>query len=294
MERRFPMVLGGLEEENLRLNRDIVAASPGLNSLKDDFPRRPAVLVSAGPSLDTIHPFLKWLSANTVLACVDTSFPILTGDGIVPDFVFSLDPQEESFRYFVDNLQGPTTLVYTPTASSRVVHGYRGARVVVFKEGHRLYGDEDGSMRAKGTTQSGGSVSCLGLDCLIQLGCNPVILIGQDCAFSGDRSYSRHANPNHQMLEKLNQGKTLAGSHLEKNQQKKPIRVKCNNGTEVWTDASMYSYLRTIEQIAGANPQTRIYNLCSHGARIENVSSLGSVTELLQVLNSPAPIATSR
>jgi hypothetical protein len=116
------------------------------------------------------------------------------------------------------------------------------------------------------------------------MGCNPVILIGQDCAFSGNRGYSRHTSPSERLLETLSQGKTLAASHLEKNRQKRSIKVQCTDGTEVATSQSMYSYLRSIEQIANTYPETRIYNLCSHGARIDNVTSLGSVTELLNIL----------
>jgi hypothetical protein len=48
----------------------------------------------------------------------------------------------------------------------------------------------------------------------------------------------------------------------------------------------MYSYLRAIEEIVEVNPKTKIYNLCSHGAKIHNTVSLGSANELARYLIS--------
>jgi hypothetical protein len=46
------------------------------------------------------------------------------------------------------------------------------------------------------------------------------------------------------------------------------------------TDQVMYSYLRTLEHIIKANPDTRVFNLYSHGAEIEQAPVLGSANEL--------------
>jgi hypothetical protein len=64
----------------------------------------------------------------------------------------------------------------------------------------------------------------------------------------------------------------------------KTINVETTDGREVVTNQAMYSYLRAIEELAAANPETTIYNLCSHGAQIDHVISLGSVNELIKVL----------
>jgi hypothetical protein len=42
----------------------------------------------------------------------------------------------------------------------------------------------------------------------------------------------------------------------------------------------MYSYLRTLEHIIKANPGTRVFNLHSHGAEIEQAPALGSMNEI--------------
>ena len=281
MERRFPAVLGDLESQNYFYNREVVRQSPGINSLAGTHRGQPGILVSAGPSLDDLLPHLKRIGPSVVIGCVDTALPILTRAGIFPQYVFTLDPQEESFRHIRGNLDSAFKLIYTPTAHPKIVSCFEGEKFVVFKEGHSLYKNQEASMKEKGITQAGGSVSCLGLDCLIRLGCDPVFLSGQDCAYSGGRTYSRHSDGNQQLLDRIPHGNTLVNAHSEQTGLQKQIRITGASGQMVLTSQSMFSYKRTIEQIAIHHPETRIYNLVSHGAELENITHLGSINELM-------------
>ena len=286
MERRFPAVLGDLESRNYSFNRERVRQSPGINSLKGAHRGQPGVLISAGPSLDDLLPYLHRFMRSAVIACVDTALPILARDNIHPQYVFTLDPQEESFLAFRENLDGRFKLIFTPTAHAKIISRFQGEKFVVFKEGHSLYQNEMSELKEKGNTKAGGSVSCLGLDCLIQLGCDPIFLVGQDCAYSGGRTYSSHSIMNGQLLDRLPLHTTLARAHAEKSGLKKQIRIKGNFGAMVSTSQSMYSYQRTIEEIAMQHTDTRIYNLNSHGAELENVTPLNSVNEFASVLSA--------
>jgi len=284
MERRFPAVLGSIEEKNYSLNKEIVRQSTGIKFLTSKHKGKPGILVSAGPSLDDILPYLKQVGKDAIVGCVDTALPILSHVDISPQYVFSLDPQEDSFRYFQGDLEGPAKLIFTPTVNSKIVHCYQGEKFIVFKHGHSKYKENDTVINDKGSTHSGGSVSCLALDALVQFGCNPVFLIGQDLSFPNNRSYSSFSNNNEQMLDKLNNHNSLTETHYAKSRENKIISVETNDGRRVATNQPMYSYLRAIEEIAAKNPDTKIYNLCSHGAQIDHVISLGSVKELLKFL----------
>jgi len=66
---------------------------------------------------------------------------------------------------------------------------------------------------------------------------------------------------------------------------KKQIRIKGNFGAMVSTSQSMYSYKRTIEEIAMQHDGIQIYNLSSHGAELENLTPLCSVNEFAKKLN---------
>ena len=135
-------------------------------------------------------------------------------------------------------------------------------------------------MQKKGVTQAGGSVSCLGLDALIQFGCNPVFLVGQDCALTDNRYYSKSTRFNQLLVSKISESRQLDQLHQSKFNEKIPVKIKNTFGLEFLTDQVMYSYLRNIEQIAKQNKNTQIFNLCSRGAAIEGVNLLNSISEL--------------
>ncbi len=284
MERRFLAVLGKSEKTNYELNKEIVAQSAGINSLNSRHIGNPGLLISAGPSLDNILPYLKQIDKNFVLACVDTALPILSREHITPNYVFSLDPQEESFQYFQGHLDSPAKLIFTPTANTKVVHCYKGEKFIVFKNKLAPSNKETFNANNKGSTQTGGSVSCLALDSLIKFGCDPIFLIGQDLSFPNNRIYSSFSNSNDQMVDELGIGNFLNQIHYSKSRKDKTISVETNSGSEVVTNQAMYSYLRSIEEIVKVNPKTKIYNLCSHGAKIHNTVPIGSVNELARFL----------
>ncbi len=288
LERRFPAIFGNLEAVNYEFNRDFILNSPGINVLKDSQKGRPGILVSAGPSLDATLPYLHRIQKICLIACVDTSYSILIKNNIQPDFVFSLDPQINSAEHFPNCSAGNTKLVFMPTANHNVVKNFSGQRYVVFKEGHRLSQGKETIVLEKGTTRAGGSVACMGLDALIHFGCDPIFLTGQDCGFSGNRYYSSHSRFNNQLLSKISQLTPLRSLHQEKAREKKQLKVKCTQGNVLVTDQVMYTYLRTLEHIIHANPDTRIFNLDSRGADIEDCPALGSINEIKRLVVVPA------
>ncbi len=279
LERRFPAIFRDLEQANYSINEENIKASPGITSLKNTHIGKPALMVSAGPSLDTVLPYLNHLQNNLILACVDTAFPALLKNNISPKYVFTLDPQIDSAHYFADYKKGSTKLIYTPTTNHNVLKIFPGEYYVVYKEGKTFLNHEEQS-KTKGITQAGGSVACLGVDALIQFGCDPIFLIGQDCALTGKRYYSKHTQFNQKLLSMVSGSSQLDKLHKDKFYEKKSVQVLNTCGTAGITDQVMYSYLRNLEEIANQHKKTRIYNLCSQGAAIEGVNSLSSISEL--------------
>lgn len=285
LERRFPAIFGDLEETNFSLNCKKVSNTPGINTLKGIHKDRPGVLVSAGPSLDFMLPHLQRIQKSFLIACVDTALPILAKNNIQPDYVFSLDPQIDSAAHFIDHPSGKTKLVFIPTVNHNVLKYFSGESYVVYKAGHRLSTED--AINEKGSTRAGGSVACLALDTMILLGCDPIFLAGQDCAFSGNRYYSSHSQFNDKLQKEISQKTTLEKRHQEKTHEKKQVLVKSTQGNSLLSDQVMYSYLRALEQIIQANPGTRVFNLFSHGAEIDQAPVLGSLNELKRLALMP-------
>ncbi len=274
IERRFPAVLGDQERSNLDWNRDRIVNSSGIKELIGAHSKQTAMLVSAGPSLDSVLPYLKLLGKKALIACVDTALPVLMEEGIAPDYIFTLDPQEASFKHFNGRLEQSATLIFTPTACPRVVASYAGPKRVAIQNGHRLYKNEVDWARDKGVTQSGGSVACLALDCLIQWGCGPILLIGQDCAFTSSRAYARSSVPSMEFLDRVLPGGTVRIEHHKSSVRTKTTPTKGVHGNMVNTSQVMYSYLRSLEEIIDCHPDVPIVNWRSHGAHIGSIPNI--------------------
>ena len=88
------------------------------------------------------------------------------------------------------------------------------------------------------------------------------------------------------MMDSLDSGRILKDNYKLVNRKEKTVKVKNIAGNKVATNQAMYSYLRAIEEIAAENPKTKIYNLCSHGAQIDNIINLGSANEIMKFLTN--------
>ena len=110
--------------------------------------------------------------------------------------------------------------------------------------------------------------------------CDPIFLIGQDCALTGKRFYSKHTQFTQKLFSMISGTSQLDKLHKENFYKKQSVEVLNTYGMAIITDQVMYSYLRNLEEIASQRKKTRIYNLCSQGAAIEGVNSLHSISEL--------------
>ncbi|MDR0540120.1 MAG: DUF115 domain-containing protein [Spirochaetaceae bacterium] len=90
---------GGLWERNLKANRSALDILPGVSELFGKGAGRPALLLAAGPSLDSVFPYMPELRKRFILVTVDTALRFLAHAGVEPDFVFSADSQYWNARH---------------------------------------------------------------------------------------------------------------------------------------------------------------------------------------------------
>ena len=295
MDRRFSVLLGGTENRNFRLNREAVLKSEGIKELFGKFKGLPGILVSSGPSLDSSIPQLKSLSKRVIIMAVDSALHALMKNDIKPDFTISIDPQEFSYIHLTDYFDLDIPLVFLPTSNSVVVKKYKGKKYVALKNNewvNRREGETEMSPLPRfsasplpdfGYIDGGGSVSCIALDILIKLGANPIIFIGQDCAFPGNRFYSNAISEGERWFEMVNGFYVLRDIHKEKISEQKTIYVTDRFGLNIPTHENLYGYIRNIEEIVKREKDVSFYNLNSKGVcfrGVEDIPSLGRIKEL--------------
>ncbi len=161
-----------------------------LRDMREALPKGiPAVIVSAGPSLNKNVDILKKIKGHALIMSSDRALNILDAHGIEPDVVLSAEPGKDPdfLKYSVaDNIP----LLCSMQANAEAQKLFDG-RCIYF---HALY--YDGELLGEkveadlGGIDLGGNVSGACFVACEKLGITTIILIGQDMAYLGDKHHA--------------------------------------------------------------------------------------------------------
>jgi len=215
---------------------------------------RPAVVVSAGPSLTRTIDALAatGLRERCVIVAVQTALKPLLARGIRPHFVTSLDYHEIGRRFFEglreEDVRG-VTLVAEPKVSPTVPAIFPGpVRCPGESTLDALLGEELAGEH--GALPSGSTVAHLAYYLARHLGCDPVILTGQDLGFTDGQYYGAGASIHETWACELNPFTTLEMFEWERIARNKRIlrAVKDHQGRRLYSDEQMAAYLAHFER----------------------------------------------
>jgi hypothetical protein len=159
-------------------------AGPDLFQLNNVLAWKPAVCISAGPSLSKNIKQLKQIRKHVVVFCVNTALKSVVSHGIYPDFVTiaegsDISPMFEGIDVSKFNLIAP------PHIHPNNIN-LPWKRVYCTPHKPSFYGDwivENGIVKEKMFCDVGASVANFQIVQAWILGCNPIIMLGQDLAF---------------------------------------------------------------------------------------------------------------
>jgi len=201
---------------NIYRNYSNLISSIGITSLKDSLSNIPAIICSAGPSLDKNIQHLKAKRDNFLLISVATALKPLIKNGISPDFIVAIDPNEITVNFFdLQNNSKEPWLLYNPVVPSKIPDTFPGKRLtydssIYLAQWLQKYIGEKGSL---GNIFS---VAHAAFQFVRFIGCGPIIFIGQDLSFSKNRLHSRHSFYYRQREDKVNQLETMKYLDQEK------------------------------------------------------------------------------
>lgn len=161
-------------------NLNLILQSSGVVNLKDSFKKTPAFVISAGPSLDLALPLLHQIEEKGIVIAVDATLKICLDHDIVPHIVTTIERDTCSTPYF-SGVTGTeqTALALYPLVPPSVFCDFKGPKIIVYRDFRHfeiLYPN-------KGTIQSGASTSHLAIKIAELMGCDPIVLIGQDLCY---------------------------------------------------------------------------------------------------------------
>ena len=162
--------------------------SPGVRDFEGAFSNIPAILVSAGPSLDRNIQEMRRAENRALVISTDTALRPLRDAGIVPHFVVTADPSHENYRHLKESRSTGSLLIAEVTAFPESFSLFEGRTVTCTFENSSLRTLTE-LLGNKGSLKAWGSVATMALDFALKTKCDPIILVGQDLAYSKGRSY---------------------------------------------------------------------------------------------------------
>ena len=259
---------------NLIRNLPSYVRSAGIDALDGAARGYPAVIVAAGPSLARNARQLAALRERAVLIGVQTTFKLLCALGARPHFVTSLDYHEVSEEFFhgVSDV-GDCALVAEPKATWRVVENYPGARRLL---AHRAYDALLGAAAPQRMAlRPGSTVAHLAFYLAQHLGCDPILFVGQDLAFSDGLFYLPGSPIEQTWGPELGRFQTLEMKQWERIARNRPIlrRTRDARGAAIYTDELLFTYGEQFERDFAAAPQ-RVIQASEGGLPIAGAETL--------------------
>ena len=169
-------------------NLDTITTKPGIIQIKDKFKGVPAVIVATGPSLNKNIDLLPEIKNKAVFFAADASLNtfLLHEPQIIPDIVCSLERNLSTANHFkqIKDKQSMSDiwLCACPVVKPEVYWAWKGKDVTLYRDfAHFTWLGVD-----RGKLNTGKSVTNMAFKAALYLGCNPIILVGQDLAFAPD------------------------------------------------------------------------------------------------------------
>lgn len=244
------LVLNGKRTaENVAANLPWYVATPSLSRLENRFAKKPAIIVSAGPSLRKNKHLLKDAQGKAVIIAVQTTLQPLLELGIEPHFVTSLDYHDICTRFFEKLPQNlKTELVAEPKATSAIFKMNPGPLSLLGNEFAEALIAELKLNKAR--LRSGATVAHLAYYLAEHLGCDPIIFVGQDLGFSDGLCYAPGTSYDDVWRPELGRFCTVEMKQWEQIVRDRNIlrQIPDHQNRPMYTEERLFTYLQHFER----------------------------------------------
>lgn len=272
---------GSLFLKNVIHNRYAIQEGYDLNYHKNKYKNIPALIVSGGPSLSKN---IKWISKfkGLIFTGGRTLTPILQ-QGVKPDFLVSADPQDITYETLRENAHNNFALITINQSNAKVIAANKGPKYFLEDDG---FSKEFLGIQKSVRLSMGGSVATLCISAAQYMGCNPIVLIGQDLAYTDMKMHADECSDEY--LGDKNNKK----NKIEEREDYTTLgykQVKGLKGEKVWTTEVLLNYLRWIEAFIGLCTENEFINATEGGAWIQGAvhKSFEEVINQFSTINKP-------
>ena len=261
---------GALWVRNLKRNLVHLTHMYDLTVVKGLFRGVPAMVIGAGPSLDSILDYLPALRKHLLLIAVDTALQPLARRGIRPDIIVIVDPQYWNSRYidYIDSRRA--MVVVEPSAYPRNLRGasrsmFYFASLVPFA---RLLHN---AMGVPLSVSGGGSVATTGWEIAAWMGASTIYLAGIDLGYPHHRVHCRGCTFEEQMHLSATRCAPSEYAHLKYLYNAPLIAFKTVEGAPLLSDQRLQLYIMWLEERLRQRGAPPTFTVSRLGAGVQGV-----------------------
>lgn len=231
--------------------------SPSIQSLKSTFQGITAVIVGSGPSLQQDIEYLRKLKAHCLIIAAGSSIQALLHNQIEPHLVVSMDGSEANYRAFKDLDLSHIPLLYVPLIKYEILQDYNDNLIHVMFNSDLISNYLFDAVKDMPVFFSTSTVTGTAIQAAIHVGCNRVVLMGQDLSYPNNQYYTEAVD--HEDEETI----TKALSDLTE-------CVDNVKGEKNRTTIQMQFMLQNMESVISSYPSIPFINTSQMGANIKN------------------------
>jgi hypothetical protein len=259
--------------DNFVKNVSKAALAPGVAKFVNKFQNVPALIVSAGPSLDKNIQELRGFQDNVLILSTDTALKALLAVGIDPHFVLTGDPSYENFLH----LKGATTkeslVVAEASSYPSVFDEFQGRILTCTFENSSLRSLSE-LLGNKGSLRAWGSVATIALDFALLLQCNPIIFVGQDLAYTDGRFYCSGIYFDDEWFAGVSNPLDWENKLQVMRSTRRTVAVEDIFGKPIESTDKLTAYWNWIVKVFRENPQFRFINATEGGILKDHVKNV--------------------
>ncbi|OOB79329.1 MAG: hypothetical protein BEN19_07880 [Epulopiscium sp. Nuni2H_MBin003] len=244
--------IGTRYPENAINNVFLLNKAYDINCHKDKYKDIPALVVSAGPSLDKNLEDIK--DFNGLIFCVGRTIQSVQSIGKEVDFTCIVDYSTKIYETFPEKKNVP--IIAFSTVSKEVMNEW-DAQIYLVDTSPAFKELVDINLPP---ADSAGSVSTLALNMATFMGCNPIIMVGQDLAYTDKKSYSSTCDVfnEDEFLKKVDPAKSTVYKLVE----------GYHPGEQVLSTELYNGFRRWIQRHIASNQHITYINATEGGAKI--------------------------
>lgn len=218
----------------------------------------PALIVGAGPSLDGNLDAIKAMQDKAIIFCADASYEKLLKHGIVPHAVSSVERVELTTKFF-DNIPTRDDVVFMgPSIVRNETLEKFTCKIFTGRVGDGFFNDINRVLGFE-SIDIGGNVACVQFACAEALGCDPLIFVGVDLAYTDGKTHAEDIG-------------TFFTEDVIEEYRTLTTKVRGQNGEQLETlDNFMHARVWLENKVMLNTDETRFINASEGGALIEGM-----------------------